>query len=1016
MKNERALRDLVTPIFSAPTVADGLATTLRRAVELTGATAGAIAFRPRCQEPIVVTAGARRSPSALQDWLTTVAATPAPRPKLSRVVPPGASASGRSVLLRTPLGSASRRVGELVLLGRVGGLTAAALPAGLPQELGAALEQLGEREQRVRREAALAELTRVLTARHTIEDLFAVFAAGATKLVRYDLLTVALLDAERREFELVNVTPRTPATPRPRERWMPLEGTLLARVVAEGAPIRVDDVEREQVPEVSRRILAAGAFRAVVFVPLVSGGQVLGAVVLATNRPRAFTAADVETIAEIGRPLALGIEQWRLAEESRRRTDELAALHATSQLITARLDVASVLDRISLSVPALIGATGCGIGLFNSERTHVVQAAAHGVQSEEWRTLSVPVGEGIIGRVAAEGVAIRVGDVQTDVRSARREVDEREGIRAMLCVPLKVVGAVIGVVSAFSTRPRSFTAHHQRVLEAFAEHAGIAIHGARLFDESVRGARETRALLEAGRAVTASLDVGRTIRMILEEAREVLGVDSCSVSTFDPSTNVLVMVASLDVPQELVSTIRLPLGVGLTGRAVLERRPLQSSDLWADDRNRYPDLARKGGFRAMLVVPLCIGERAIGAISVLRRDVHEFSAHEEELLVALADQAAIALDHARLYTELEGMVADRTRELDTQKRFVEVVLETLPLGVFVVDTDLNVVRVNSAGGRALAGDASVRGPLARLLPADKAEPIESLLRDAFRMRRVDSIEEEMVVGGDTKIFRLTAAPVEAASDRGAHAVLLVEDVTLAKRLERQMLLTERLTTAGRLAAGVAHELNNPLATIAGCAESLHGRLEEGDPAGLTEPADFRHYLRLIEEEAYRCKEITGSLLQFVRDPGSQRSATDLNGVVLKAAELLSHQSRFARSRVVTELDADLPTVAVNEGQLRQVCLGLASNALEAMEGRGILIIRSRRTRGEVEIELEDEGPGIPTENLARIFDPFFTTKPPGQGTGLGLAIAQGIVNDHGGRIEVSSVVGKGSVFRVVLPL
>ena len=1017
MKNGRELHDLITPIFSAPTVADGLSTTLRRVVEMTGAQAGALAFRPPCLEPIVVTAaGSRRSPAALREWLTGLAATPEAGPELTRVVPPGAPARARSALLRTPLGTPGRRVGELVLLGKVGSLTARALPADLPRQLGAALDHLGEREHQRQREQAIAEVTRVLTARHTIDDLFSVFAAAAVKLVRFDLLTVALLDAERREFELVSMTPRTPATPRPRERWIPLEGTLLARVVADGAPVRVDDAEREVVPEVSRRLLAAGAFRAVVFVPLVSGGQILGAVVLTANRPRAFTDTDIDTIAEISRPLALGIEQWRLAEESRRRSDELAALHATSQLITARLDVASVLDRISLSVPALIGASGCGIALFNAERTHVSQAAAHGFQSEEWRTLSVPVGEGIIGRVASEGIAIRVGDVQTDGRSARREVDEREGIRALLCVPLKVVGAVIGVVSAFSTRPRSFTAHHQRVLEAFAEQAGIAIHGARLFDESVRGARETRALLEAGRAVTASLDVGRTIRMILEDARGVLGVDSCSVSTFDPSTNILAMVASLDVPQELVSTIRLPLGVGLTGRAVLERRPLQSSDLWADDRNRYPDLAKKGGFRAMLVVPLCIGERAIGAISVLRRDVHEFSAHEEELLVALADQAAIALDHARLYTELEGMVADRTRELDTQKRFVEVVLETLPLGVFVVDTDLNVVRVNSTGGRAFTGDASVRGPLARLLPADKVQPVEILLADAFRDRRVGSIEEEMVIGGDTKIFRLTAAPVEAASDRGTHAVLLVEDVTLAKRLERQMLLTERLTTAGRLAAGVAHELNNPLATIAGCAESLHGRLGEGNPAATAEPGEFKHYLRLIEEEAYRCKEITGSLLQFVRDPGSQRSATDLNGVVLKAAELLSHQSRFARSRVVTELDADLPTIDVNEGQLRQVCLGLASNALEAMEGRGTLIIRSRRTRREVEIELEDEGPGIPTELLGRIFDPFFTTTPPGQGTGLGLAIAQSIVNDHGGRIEVSSVVGKGSVFRVVLPL
>jgi len=1002
------------PILAAPSAAEGLTTTLRRLVELTGAAAGALIFRPHRQEPIVVTVSARRAPATLRDWLTTVTTTPAARPGLTRVAPPGAN--GPASLLRTPLGAASRRVGELVLLGRVGSLTAAALPADLPHELGAVLDHLSEREQRAGRAAAAAEIARVLTTRHTLDELFAAFAGGVAKLVAFDSLTMSLLDAERREFELIDVSARGFTSRGPRERWMPLEGTLLGRVVATGGPVRIDDTERDDVPEASRRIFAAEGFRAAAFVPLVSSGHVLGAVVLAARRPRAFDDADIENIGELARPLALGIEQRRLTDESRRRADELAALHATSQLITARLDVASVLDRISLSVPALIGASGCGIGLFNSERTQVVQAAAHGFQSEEWRTLSVPAGEGIIGRVAAEGVAIRVADVQTDPRSARREVDEREGIRSMLCVPLKVVGAVIGVVSAFSTRPGSFTAHHQRVLEAFAEQAGIAIHGARLFDESVRGTRETRALLEAGRAVTASLDVGRTIRMILEEARGVLGVDSCSVSTFDPATDQLVMVASLDVPQELVSTVRLRLGEGVTGRAVQERRPMQSPDLWTDTRHKYPHLARTGGFRSMLSVPLLVGERAIGAISVLRRDVHEFSAHEEELLVALADQAAIALDHARLYTELEAMVADRTRELDTQKRFVEVVLETLPLGVFVLDADLNVVRVNSAGGRALACDPGVRAPLARLLPADKAALIQTLLREAFRTRRVSSVDEEMVIAGDAKIFRLTAAPVEAASDRGTHAVLLVEDVTLAKRLEHQMLLTERLTTAGRLAAGVAHELNNPLATIAGCSESLLSRLGESDSATLSEPGEFRHYLRLIEEEAYRCKEITGSLLHFVRDPGSQRTATDLNGVVVKAAELLSHQSRFARSRVVTELDPELPPVAANEGQLRQVCLGLASNALEAMEGKGTLTVRSRRTRGEVEIELEDEGPGIPRENLSRIFDPFFTTKPPGQGTGLGLAIAQGIVNDHGGRIEVSSVIGKGSIFRVVLPL
>src|SRR5262249_54555675 len=143
--------------------------------------------------------------------------------------------------------------------------------------------------------------------------------------------------------------------------------------------------------------------------------------------------------------------------------------------------------------------------------------------------------------------------------------------------------------------------------------------------------------------------------------------------------------------------------------------------------------------------------------------------------------------------------------------------------------------------------------------------------------------------------------------------------------------------------------------------------------------------------------------------------TDLNALVLKTLELLSRQSRFMRRRFVTELDPGLPEVTVNEGQMRQVFLGLAANALEAMVAEGVLTVRSRRVRDEIEAEFEHEGPGITDETLSRIFDPFFTTKPPGQGTGLGLAIAQGIVTDHGGRIQVTSRPGKGSVFRVVLP-
>jgi two-component system, NtrC family, sensor kinase len=546
----------------------------------------------------------------------------------------------------------------------------------------------------------------------------------------------------------------------------------------------------------------------------------------------------------------------------------------------------------------------------------------------------------------------------------------------------------------------------------------------RLEQESRRRERETQALLKAARAVNQSLEVGETVRLILNQAREVLGVQSCGLFTLDAATGELSLAASLDLDPASHGAIRVRVGEGITGAAVQERRPVQSPDVFTDPRVRYPQLQAESGLRSMLAAPLILGEDAIGALTVLRRDVHHFTAEEESLLSAFADQAAMALEHARLFSsvrtyseQLEAMVTARTRELDDQKRFVEVVLETLPLGLFVLDAGLRIVSVNREGAALLPAEPGARGDFLELLPPVKASTIRELLEAVLAGRQVRQTQEELPRGAETLTLRLTAAPLRSPAGETTHALVLVEDITLQQRLERQMLLTERLTTAGRLAAGVAHELNNPLATIAGCAEALKERAAEPALRDLDAFKDFPTYLSVIEDEAYRCKEITGSLLQFVRDPGSHRAAADLNALVEKALALLSHQSRFAESRLETDLDPALPDVVANEGQIRQVFLGLAGNALEAMDGRGRLTVRTRRRgRVEVEVAFEDQGPGIPDDLLPRVFDAFFTTKPPGQGTGLGLAIAQGIVADHGGRIEVDSRMGIGATFRVILPV
>src|SRR6266542_4147800 len=883
--------DLLTPLDASPALEDRLARALWRLVKLAGARAGALVFLPRRQPPVTAIVGETR---ALRGWLSEAAVAPPPRAPRVRPLT-RRSGRGRAVLLEAPLGPPRAVVGVVALVGPPR-LASGVLPAAFLRELGTAIERMWQLHERTLRMSVIAEITRLGAGSESRDDVFRAFAEGAARLVRFDSIGVSLLDPERGEFEVLDLPARSIDRGPPRDTTMRLEGTLLQRVVETGVALRIDDTGDPDVPAASREAFGSRGYRAALLVPLTSRGRVFGAVTVVARDPEAFDARDLEALLELSGPLASGIEQRRLLEEGRRRTEELAALYRTSRLITARLEPAAVLEGISRSVTALIGSTGCGIGLLDEERRHLVHAAAHGFRTDAWQALSVPLGEGLIGRCAESGQPIRVDDIRLDPRSARRDVDEEEGIRSMLCVPLTVGGGLIGVLSAFSTRPAVFTAHHQELLEAFAEQAGIAIHNAQLFEQSVRRARETRALVEAGRAVTASLDVDRTIRVILQEARTVLGVESCGLMTIDAATGDLVSAASLDLPQEMITQIRLRVGEGVAGQAVAEQRPVQRSDLFDDPSGPYAHLRRVSGFRSMLSVPLMVGARAIGALNVFRRDVHRFSGTEEELLVALADQAAIALEHARLYTELEAMVTERTRELDEQKRFVEVVLETLPLGVFVLDGALTVVRANREGARVIGSAGDGGSPFVDLVPEERAEAIGDFLRGVLASRAVRTLETTMAVAAEIKTFRLTAAPVAVH-----HVVLLVEDVTRAKRLEQQMLLTERLTTAGRLAAGVAHELNNPLATIAGCAEALLARTREealGDMPGID---DFRHYLGLIEEEAYRCKEITGSLLQFVREPGSRRAPSDVNGVVQKAIELLSHQSRFAESQLLTEL-------------------------------------------------------------------------------------------------------------------
>lgn len=225
----------------------------------------------------------------------------------------------------------------------------------------------------------------------------------------------------------------------------------------------------------------------------------------------------------------------------------------------------------------------------------------------------------------------------------------------------------------------------------------------------------------------------------------------------------------------------------------------------------------------------------------------------------------------------------------------------------------------------------------------------------------------------------------------------------------QLMHKEKLASLGQLAAGVAHELNNPLGTILLYSESMTNECAEDDPR--------RADLKMIVSETKRCKRIVADLLNFARHQQVMAQPTDVNEILREISELSPRYIKTVNIPIVTELDPRLPLIEADAAQLRQVFRNLMINAVEAMPEGGRLTVRTRPgPRGMITVEIQDTGAGIPPENLAKLFTPFFTTKPVGKGTGLGLAISYGIIKMHRGQVNVQSQIGKGATFTVTLPI
>jgi two-component system NtrC family sensor kinase len=425
----------------------------------------------------------------------------------------------------------------------------------------------------------------------------------------------------------------------------------------------------------------------------------------------------------------------------------------------------------------------------------------------------------------------------------------------------------------------------------------------------------------------------------------------------------------------------------------------------------WTESARAGVIR----VPLVHAGHRLG---VLELEPGPGAPLDEETLGVVAEVLTPFVDAVLLSEDLASEVATRSRELSEQRRLFGLVIDTLPVGLYVIDREYRVLvwnRKRETGTQGLRRDQVVGRNVFEVLTRLPREQLKSEYDTVFETGELLQGDQVVEIAGERRVFRQSKIPMRLDGETISHVITIGEDVTERRQAEQRILQSEKLAAMGQLAAGVMHEINNPLATIGACGAAIEARL-----GSLADPT-VQEYLGVIDREVHRCTRIVDHLLDFSRPRVQpvllQRTPTPVNDLVNETIQLLRHHQRFRQLTIEKDLAPDLPRPLVDGERIIQAFMAIMLNAADAMEGQGVLRIRTwdQTSPPAVMVEFKDSGTGIPPEALDRIFEPFYTTKPPGRGTGLGLTISYGIIEEHGGRITVESTVGEGAAFRVVFP-
>lgn len=517
-----------------------------------------------------------------------------------------------------------------------------------------------------------------------------------------------------------------------------------------------------------------------------------------------------------------------------------------------------------------------------------------------------------------------------------------------------------------------------------------------------------------GKTLVSSQELDIVLSQVIQLLSERVRVETGSVLLRDPDTDDIDFAKILHGTTEQFATMRLKVGQGIVGRVIESGRSIIVNDVTRDPR-WFSKIDTETGFvtRSILCVPLVVKNQVIGAIELLNKQGGKFNSLDQDLLESIAAPIAIAVQNARLHQRMLDQLSAMTQlfhRVENAKREWETTVDALDEGIFLVDDRGCILRANNTLANWLqTAPVNLTGKMCcQVIHGTESPPPEcphAKFMAVQAQTQGDEFEERNLGG----VFRITCFPLPEQIDAVKTTVVVLKNVTEEKRMQAQLIQSEKMVATGRLAASLAHEINNPLQAIKG---SLY--LAQMD---MESPKTQLEHLTTANAELDRIAILVQQVLGFSRSSLDPPSKIDVQQLFRHALSLCGQHLENSRITVETEWTHPIPGILGIGNQLTQVFLNLIINAIEAMPEGGRLRVIGNLNLDDgtwFRIDLVDSGIGISPENLSKVFDPFFTTKE--NGTGLGLGICRTIVMNHGGKLTVNSAPRNGSTFSVWLPV